>query len=49
MDDPVKLKKDTIKIEGDRNLYNYTFEIDDETPSEKPDGKLNKDQPEASE
>jgi hypothetical protein len=29
--DPVKMKRETIKISDDRNLYNYTFEFDDET------------------
>ena len=31
MDDPVKLKRETIKIEGGRNLYKYTFDEEDET------------------
>ena len=26
MDDPIKFKRDKVKIEGGRNLYNYTFE-----------------------
>ena len=30
--DPVKIKRETIKIGEDRNLYNYTFEIEEETP-----------------
>lgn len=29
--DPVKIKKDTVEIDGGRHLYNYTFEIEDET------------------
>ena len=28
--DPVKVHQETIEIEGCRNLYNYTFEIEDE-------------------
>jgi hypothetical protein len=26
-DASVKLRRETVKIEGDRNLYNYTFEL----------------------
>jgi hypothetical protein len=39
-DDPVKMKREVHKIEGDRNLYNYTFEIEDDEP-EAEAGKLN--------
>ncbi len=28
MDDELKLQRTTVKIEGDRNLYNYTFTLD---------------------
>lgn len=28
--DPVKVQRETIEIEGGRNLYNYSFEIEDE-------------------
>ena len=31
MNDPVKLRRETIKIEGGRNLYNYTFEVEEQT------------------
>jgi len=52
--DPIKLKKETIEIEGDRKLYNYTFEIDEdpETNQNMPHtgvGELETKQPEASE
>lgn len=29
MNDPVRMKRETIQIEGPRDLYNYTFEIVD--------------------
>jgi len=47
MDDPVKIKRETVKIEGGRNLYNYTFEVEgegDEAEGKKqsePKGNLN--------
>lgn len=30
MTDPVKMNRETIQIEGPRDLYNYTFEIEGE-------------------
>jgi hypothetical protein len=30
-EDDLKMHREVIKIEGGRNLYNYTFELDDET------------------
>lgn len=34
MDDPVKLHRETVKIEGGRNLYNYTFEVESDAGDE---------------
>jgi hypothetical protein len=28
MEDELELKREDVKIEGDRNLYNYTFTLD---------------------
>ena len=41
--DDLGMKKETIKIEGDRNLYNYTFALPDEvgnqpTPAQESEG-----------
>lgn len=29
-DDPIQIKKETIEIEGERKLYNYTFTVEGE-------------------
>jgi hypothetical protein len=29
-EDDLKMHREVVKIEGDRNLYNYTFEFDEE-------------------
>lgn len=36
MEDSVKMKREIIKIEGDRNLYSYTFEVDEKEQTNSP-------------
>lgn len=43
------MKRETIKISEDRNLYNYTFEIEDEAGEGKKDGEEKKDKKEKGE
>ena len=46
-DDPVQFQRETIKIEGGRNLYKYTFQvIGDEGEAEKSEGNLTQEPPE---
>jgi hypothetical protein len=45
--DPVQFQRETIKIEGGRNLYKYTFQvIGDEGEAEKSEGNLTQEPPE---
>jgi hypothetical protein len=42
--DPVKMHKETVEIEGGRNLYNYTFEIEgEETVEDKDEGEVERE------
>lgn len=38
--DPVKMTRETVKIEGDRNLYKYEFVIEDEPEEEARDATV---------
>ncbi len=37
MEDPVKMEKTVVEIEGDRKLYKYEFEIESDSKEEPKD------------